>query len=262
MEDPKMPFACTIAGSDSGGGAGIQADLKTFSALGVWGCTVLTAVTAQNTKGVLGSWALSPEAVAMQMEAVIDDFPITAWKTGMLANGAIIRTVAEILPPGVSLVLDPVMVSTSGHALLEEGAVADLIELLVPRATVITPNLREAEILSGISPIATTEAMVAAAKAIASLGAQSVVVKGGHLEGNAVDVLLQDGDALFLVGERYPYDVHGSGCTFASAIAACIAGGMDTRNAVREAKEFIEAALKHAAVSGGGARMANPGAWR
>ena len=262
MKVPTMPFACTVAGSDSGGGAGIQADLKTFAALGVWGCTVLTAVTAQNTKGVAGSWALAPEAVRAQMAAVIDDFPIAVWKTGMLANAAIIRAVSRSLPSGAPLVLDPVMVSTSGHALLAEEAVADLIEVLVPRATVITPNLREAEILSGISPLTDTDGMIAAAEEIASLGAESVVVKGGHLAGRAVDVFLQGGDVLFLVGERVPYDVHGSGCSFASAIAAYLARGLDLRSAVREAKEFIEEALKGAAVSGSGHRMVHPGAWR
>jgi hydroxymethylpyrimidine/phosphomethylpyrimidine kinase len=262
MELPTMPFACTIAGSDSGGGAGIQADLKTFAALGVWGCTVLTAVTAQNTKGVAGSWALAPEAVRAQMDAVIDDFPVAAWKTGMLANATIIRTVADTLPPGVPLVLDPVMVSTSGHTLLEDEAVNDLIEMLIPRATVVTPNLREAEILSGIASITDTAGMVAAAEAIASIGAGSVVVKGGHLEGKAVDVFLQDDETLFLVGERFPYDVHGSGCTFASAIAAYLARGLDLGSAVREAKEFIEVALKGATVSGSGVRMSHPGAWK
>jgi hydroxymethylpyrimidine/phosphomethylpyrimidine kinase len=262
MEAPSMPFACTIAGSDSGGGAGIQADLKTFTALGVWGCTVLTAVTAQNTKGVAGSWALAPEAVAAQMEAVVDDFPIAAWKTGMLANTAVIRAVADLLPPGAPLVLDPVMVSTSGHALIEEEAVGDLVEVLVPRATVITPNLREAEILSGIAPLTDTDGMIAAAEEIASLGAGSVVVKGGHLAGRAVDVFWEDGDTLFLVGERIPHDVHGSGCSFASAIAAYLARGLDLRSAVREAKEFIGAALHGAVVSSSGRMMVHPGAWQ
>jgi len=262
MEAPAMPFACTVAGSDSGGGAGIQADLKTFAALGVWGCSAVTAVTAQNTKGVAGSWTLSPAAVRAQMDAVIDDFPIAAWKTGMLANAAIIGAVAETLPRDAPLVLDPVMVSTSGHALLEEGAVADLVEVLVPRAAVVTPNLREAEILSGITPLADTRAMVAAAEAIAALGAQSVVVKGGHLEGKAVDVFVQDGEPLYLVGERLPFDVHGSGCSFAAAIVAFLARGLDTGAAVREAKEFIGAALAGAAVSGSGVRMAHPGAWQ
>ncbi|MDD1655964.1 MAG: bifunctional hydroxymethylpyrimidine kinase/phosphomethylpyrimidine kinase, partial [Methanomicrobiales archaeon] len=211
MGKEEIPCACTIAGSDSGGGAGIQADLKTFTALGVWGTTVITAVTAQHPGAVRGVWPLPPEAVAEQMEAVAEGFPIRAYKTGMLANREIILTVAEHLPEGIPLVVDPVMVATSGGILLERGAMEALVRSLLPRATIVTPNLAEAAALAGTGPIATEEGMRVAAQRILEMGAQAVIVKGGHLTSrDAVDLLVDREGELILRGTRYPYDVHGS----------------------------------------------------
>lgn len=259
MTGAQMIAACSIAGSDSGGGAGIQADLKTFTALGVYGLTVITAVTAQNTREVRGTWALPPEAVRAQMEAVADGFVIGAWKTGMLASAANVRAVAEALPDGADLVIDPVMVSTSGHRLLAEDAVADLIERLIPRSTVVTPNIPEAEVL-GRMQVATVEDMAEAGRRILDLGARAVVVKGGHLAGGAaVDLLVDRDGEERLSGERYPYSVHGSGCCFSAAFAAYLARGMTAREGFAAARAFIDAAIRDAAGESGPIRIVNPG---
>jgi hydroxymethylpyrimidine/phosphomethylpyrimidine kinase len=254
-----MIAACSIAGSDSGGGAGIQADLKTFTALEVWGLTVITAVTAQNTREVRGAWVLPAEAVRAQIEAVADDFSIGAWKTGMLGDAPVIRAVAESLPEGATLVIDPVMVSTSGHRLLEEDAVRDLVELLIPRAAVVTPNLPEAEVLARMR-VTTVEEMAEAGRRILDLGARAVVVKGGHLSGGAaVDLLVDRDGTVSLSGERYPYAVHGSGCCFSAALAAHLARGTSARRAFAAAREFIDTAIREAAGGPGPLRIVNPG---
>ena len=254
-----MIAACSIAGADSGGGAGIQADLKTFTALGVYGLTVVTAVTAQNTHEVRGTWVLPPGAVRAQMETVADGFSIGAWKTGMLANAENVRVVAETLPEGAMLVIDPVMVSTSGHRLLAEDAVRDLAELLIPRSAVVTPNIPEAEVLSRMR-VTTVEDMVEAGRRILDLGARAVVVKGGHLaDGAAVDVLIDRDGELRLSGERYPYSVHGSGCCFSAALAACLARGVPVREGFRAARTFIDTAIREAAGDVGLIRIVNPG---
>ncbi|MDN7023562.1 bifunctional hydroxymethylpyrimidine kinase/phosphomethylpyrimidine kinase [Methanoculleus sp. FWC-SCC1] len=254
-----MIAACSIAGSDSGGGAGIQADLKTFTAIGVFGLTVITAVTAQNTREVRGSWTLPAEAVAAQLAAVRDDFAIGAFKTGMLGTAAIIRTVAESLPAGVPVVVDPVMVSTSGHRLLAGDAVADLVGLLIPRAEIVTPNIPEAEVLAGMR-IASPEDMAEAGRRIRDLGAGAVVVKGGHLAGErAVDVLVDAAGVRQFSGRMYPYSVHGSGCCFAAALAAYRARGLGVREAAAAARAFVEAAIASAAGAPGGSRIVNPG---
>ncbi|WP_241481293.1 bifunctional hydroxymethylpyrimidine kinase/phosphomethylpyrimidine kinase [Methanoculleus sediminis] len=259
MTGGEMIAACSVAGSDSGGGAGIQADLKTFTALGVFGLTVVTAVTAQNTREVRGTWMLPPDAVRAQMEAVADDFFIGAWKTGMLGNAPIIRTVAEALPEGAALVIDPVMVSTSGHRLLAEDAVADLVGLLIPRAAVVTPNIPEAEVLAGMR-VRTVEDMADAGRRILDLGARAVVVKGGHLAGGAATDLLVDREGeMRLSGERYPYPVHGSGCCFSAALAACLARGMPVEEGFRAARKFIDTAIREAAGGPGPVRAVNPG---
>ena len=229
MNRMEVPCACTIAGSDSGGGAGIQADLKTFASLGVWGCSAITAVTAQNPKEVRGVWTLPPEAVVAQIEAILDDFPIGAVKTGMLADKEIIHAVSGILPEDIPIVVDPVMISTSGSRLLDSTAVSCLTEELIPRATVVTPNLEEAKILSGLTKIENISDMEAAGREILRLGAESVIVKGGHLEESqrACDVLVfSDENSLILEGVRHPYQVHGSGCCFAAAMAGYLAKGM------------------------------------
>ncbi len=251
--------ACSIAGSDSGGGAGIQADLKTFTALEVYGLTVVTAVTAQNAREVRGVWMLPADAVRTQIEAVVDGFSIGAWKTGMLGNTSNIRAVAEALPDGAVLVIDPVMVSTSGHRLLDGDAVTDLVEQLIPRADIVTPNLPEAEVL-GRMRVATLDDMTEAGRRILDLGARAVVVKGGHLAGDAaVDIFIDRDGVVPLSGRRYPYSVHGSGCCFSAALAAYLARGMAARPAFAAAREFIDTAIREAAEGPGPLRIVNPG---
>ena len=259
MTGAQMIAACSIAGSDSGGGAGIQADLKTFTALGVFGLTVVTAVTAQNTREVRRTWLVPPDAVRAQIETVADDFSIGAWKTGMLGNAANVRAVAEALPDGAPLVIDPVMVSTSGHRLLDEDAVADLTGLLIPRAAVVTPNLPEAEVLAGMR-VVTPDDMVEAGRRILDLGAGAVVVKGGHLrDGPAVDLLVDRDGAAEASGPRYPYSVHGSGCCFSAALTAHLARGMPVREGFAAARAFIDTAIREAAGDHGPTRIVNPG---
>jgi len=259
MTAGRMVAACTIAGSDSGGGAGIQADLKTFVELGVFGLTVVTAVTAQNTREVRAAWPLPPEAVRTQIETVAEGFAIGAWKTGMLGNAATVRAVAESLPEGAISVIDPVMVSTSGYRLLDEDAVTDLIELLIPRAAVVTPNLPEAEVLAGMQ-VATLDDMAEAGRRILDLGAGAVVVKGGHLAGgSAVDILVDRDGVTEASGRRYPYSVHGSGCCFSAALAAYLARGMAARPAFAAAREFIDTAIGRAVGGPGPLRIVNPG---
>lgn len=246
--------ALTIAGSDSGGGAGIQADLKTFSALGVYGMSAVTSVTAQNTIGVQAVHNLPPEAVATQIDSVLSDIGAQAIKTGMLANAEIIAAVADTLRryPEIPLVVDPVMIAKSGDALLESEAVSTLIERLVPLATVITPNLDEAKALTGIDA-SDVGGMEAIGRKLFGMGPRHVVVKGGHLEGPAVDVLY-DG-ATFETFEAERIDTrctHGTGCTFASAISAGLAKGASVAEAVGDAKNYLTGALRHAVPLGGG----------
>ncbi|MDT8358629.1 MAG: bifunctional hydroxymethylpyrimidine kinase/phosphomethylpyrimidine kinase, partial [Methanomicrobiaceae archaeon] len=181
MEGEEYPVACTIAGSDSGGGAGIQADLKTFTVLGVWGCTVITALTAQNPREVRGSFPVPPGFVRLQLEAVQDEFFIRAYKTGMLATAEIVREVAAALPASALLVVDPVMVATSGARLLDAEGERALIEELIPASTLVTPNIPEACAITGIPSITTPPEMVRAGEAIREMGAAAVLIKGGHL---------------------------------------------------------------------------------
>lgn len=243
-----MQSALTIAGSDSSGGAGIQADLRTFQAHGVFGTSAITAVTAQNTLGVRAVVAMSPEMVLAQISAVAEDFSIAATKIGMLANADIIRVVASALGRYHlgPVVLDPVMVAKGGDALLEADAVAALRDVLLPRASVVTPNLPEAEVLIG-RPIRTVSDMRDAASVLLALGVQCVVIKGGHLEGPAVDVLASADSIEELVATRIvTTHTHGTGCTFASAIAARLALGDDTKTAVRAAKRYVLRAIEQA----------------
>lgn len=251
-----MYRALTIAGSDSGGGAGIQADLKTFAALGVYGMSALTAITAQNTVGVQGVFELPADFVGLQIDSVVTDIGVDAVKTGMLANAEIIAVVAakvreHDLP---NLVVDPVMVAKSGDALLREDARETLVRELIPLAKVLTPNLHEARALSGIE-IESLEEMREAARAIHELGAQNVVVKGGHLPGSgeSVDILYDGRDFIEFTAPRIETrNTHGTGCTFASAIAAELAKGKSVPEAVRAAKEFITIALRHSLPLGRG----------
>lgn len=238
--------AMTIAGSDSGGGAGVQADLKTFAALGVYGTSVLTAITAQNTVGVTAVHEIPTEVITAQIEAVITDIGANAVKTGMLSSSEIVQTVArELERHGVSnLVVDPVMVAKSGDSLLREEAVEALRRRLVPLARVVTPNIPEAEVLTGMT-ITNGEGARRAAEAIVGMGAASVVVKGGHLDGPATDVFYDGSRFLEFTAERIDtVNTHGTGCTFASAVAAGLAGGMDPVAAVGQAKDFVTEAIR------------------
>ena len=236
----------TIAGSDSGGGAGIQADLKTFAALGVYGTSVITAVTAQNTLGVRSFVALDPVIVHDQIGAVVDDIRPCAAKTGMLATAAIVRGVADTLSaiPDCPLVIDPVTHAKSGDALIAPDAILLLRDLLIPGCAVITPNLPEAAALTGM-PVETDAQMEAAGRILLSMGAGAVVVKGGHREGNANDLYL-DADRLeWLESERIATRcTHGTGCTFSAAITAGLARGLTTWDAVQQAKRYLTEALR------------------
>ena len=240
--------AMTVAGSDSGGGAGIQADLKTFAALGVHGTSAITALTAQNTVGVAGIFDISPSFVAAQFDAIATDIGIDAMKTGMLSNAGIIEAVCDrIRHYGVDrVVVDPVMVATSGDLLLREDAVDAVKELLLPLALVVTPNRQEAEVLAGIS--ITSEANVREACArILDFGPRSVLVKGGHATGEAVDWLYDGHEMVSLSAPRLnTTNTHGTGCTLSAAIAAHLALGLDVRAAVAASKEYITAAIRNA----------------
>ncbi|MDP9364199.1 MAG: bifunctional hydroxymethylpyrimidine kinase/phosphomethylpyrimidine kinase [Chloroflexota bacterium] len=240
------PKAMTIAGSDSGGGAGIQADLKTFAALGVYGTSALTAITAQNTRGVFAVAEVPEEVVAAQIDVVLEDIGTDAAKTGMLSGAAIVAVVAERLEAwGVEkLVVDPVMVAKGGDHLLQPNAVSALKRKLLPLALVVTPNAPEAAVLAG-RPVATPEDAREAARAIADLGPRWVIVKGGHLPGEAVDVVF-DGSAFSeLRAERVDTrNTHGTGCTFASAIAAYLARGLAPEEAMAAAKLYLTEALR------------------
>jgi hydroxymethylpyrimidine/phosphomethylpyrimidine kinase len=243
------PVALTIAGSDSGGGAGIQADLKTFATHGVFGTSVITALTAQNTVGVRAIQPVAPQFVAAQLDAVLDDLPVTAVKTGMLGtpdNVAYIASRAADLP---NLVVDPVLVSSSGHALFEGDVAVAYRDLLLPVATVVTPNLREAGILVGRS-LSTVDDASAAAEELGRTGARTVVVKGGHLRGAvaAIDVVWHAGAITTLTGPwvNTPNN-HGTGCTFAAALAARLARGEQIASALGEVKAYLEMALRGSA---------------
>ena len=256
----KVPVALTIAGSDSGGGAGIQADLKTFAALGVHGACAITAVTAQNTVTVSDILELPLSLIRAQVDRVVEDMGVDAAKTGMLSSAAIIRTVAVAIDAhGIRLlVVDPVMVAKGGARLLNEDAVEALIQHLLALATVITPNLPEAEVLLG-RPVATLPERRQAARDLHDLGPRAVVVKGGHAGGDPIDVFF-DGDRIVELPARRidSANTHGSGCTFSAAIAAGLASGLDLLTAVETAKEFITLAIEHALEIGHGHGPVNP----
>jgi len=237
--------ALTVAGSDSGGGAGIQADLKTMLACGVHGMSVVAAVTAQNSVGVQGYWELPPEAVQAQLDSVLSDIGVDAVKTGMLASPVLVELVAAALA-GVDapLVVDPVGVSKHGDALLQQDAVEVLRTRLLPLATVATPNLPEVEMLTGVR-VETEADLRRAADAVLVLGPRWVLVKGGHLDGEAVDLLTDGTDEHLLRAPRLDNrHTHGTGCTLASAIASRLALGDDVPAAVADAKEYVTGALR------------------
>jgi hydroxymethylpyrimidine/phosphomethylpyrimidine kinase len=239
-----------VAGSDSGGGAGIQGDIKTVTALGGYAATAITALTAQNTQGVFGVVPVEPAFIRQQMELVLGDIGADCIKTGMLHNAAVIETVAEVLErlaPGVPLVADPVMVAKGGAALLQDAAVAALRERLLPRASLVTPNVPEAEALTGLA-IADLDAMKRAAERLVAMGARAALVKGGHLPGTTVSDVLLGADGLHVLeGERIATrHTHGTGCTLASAIATGLAQGMALRPACERARAYLVEAIRTA----------------
>ncbi|HVZ38895.1 MAG TPA: bifunctional hydroxymethylpyrimidine kinase/phosphomethylpyrimidine kinase [Candidatus Kapabacteria bacterium] len=258
-----MNVALAIAGSDSSGGAGIQADLKTFEAHGVFGATAVTCITVQNTRSVSRIHPLDPELIRAQIDVVFDDFDVRAVKIGMLSSGAIVRAVAGALrsrAAGAVIVLDPVMVSTSGHRLLDRDAVQALVNELFPLVSLVTPNAAEAAVL-GSGEVATLDQMRAAADAVRQLGAAAVLVKGGHIVSRmhgaeydqSVDLLDDGGEiTLFPAPHLATRHTHGTGCTLSSAIAANLANGFPLKEAVARAKQFVHGAIQHAPGIGGG----------
>ena len=237
----------TIAGSDSGGGAGVQADLKTFAALGVYGASTLTAITAQNTVAVTAVHELPEDVISAQIDAVVSDIGVDAVKTGMLSSSAIVGVVAQRIKRHriSNLVVDPVMVAKSGDALLRQEAVDSVLTMLVPLAALVTPNIPEAETLTEMS-ISSEEDVREAARRILALGAGAVVVKGGHREGPATDLFYDGSSFVEFSSERFDtVNTHGTGCTFASAAAAGLAQGKSVVEAVAQAKEYVTEAIRH-----------------
>jgi hydroxymethylpyrimidine/phosphomethylpyrimidine kinase len=240
-------IAVTIAGSDSSGGAGIQADLKTFAALGVYGASVITALTAQNTRGVRAIHDVPPDFIRAQIDAVFSDLDVGAVKIGMLSQAATIEAVAQGLAAhhAKNIVLDPVMVATSGDRLLVPEAVEALRKLVIPRALVVTPNLPEAAALTGASVARNEREMEVQARELLALGARNVLIKGGHGSGDqSLDLLIGQGEVVRLSARRIATsNLHGTGCTLSSAIAAGLAKGLDLSAAAQDAKEYVTAAI-------------------
>jgi len=256
----KLPVALTIAGSDSGGGAGIQADLKTFAALGIHGTSAITAITAQNTVAVTEILELPVAMVRAQIDAIVEDLGVQAAKTGMLSSAEIIETVAAAIQAHRigNLVVDPVMVAKGGARLLREDAVDALRTRLLPLAAVLTPNLPEVEVLLG-RRVTTLDERRQAARDLLALGPRAVVVKGGHAGGDAIDVYWDGATLEELPAERIATaNTHGSGCVFSAAIAAGLAQGLDSLTAVRAAKEFITGAIELSLELGHGHGPVNP----
>ncbi|NIT14705.1 MAG: bifunctional hydroxymethylpyrimidine kinase/phosphomethylpyrimidine kinase [Candidatus Dadabacteria bacterium] len=243
-----MPTALTIAGSDSGGGAGIQADLKTFTAHKVYGMSVLTSITAQNTKKVLGIHNLSPEFIGLELVAVATDFEIDAAKTGMLATAPIIESISEQIKRYKipNLVVDPVMISKSGARLLEKEAETSLKDDIIPLAFVVTPNIPEAEVISDMQ-VSSIEDMKESAEKIKEMGPENVLIKGGHLKDNkgAVDIFY-DGTDFYEIATRWikTKNTHGTGCTYSAAICANLAKGLNVLDAVSRAKDYVTEAIE------------------
>jgi len=250
----------TIAGSDSGGGAGIQADIKAMSANGVFAMSVITAITAQNTQEVTDVFELPPSIIAAQIDAVFDDFDVAAVKTGMLSSAAIVETVVRLLKPQniAHLVVDPVMISKSGHPLLKPDAIEVMKGHLFPLALLVTPNVHEAQQLSGIEIKSLADAR-RAAKVIQGFGCRHVLIKGGHLLAERATDLLYDGRFFNVFRGEFietPH-THGTGCTFASAIAAHLARGKSLHDAVQTAKTYLTEAIRHSLAVGRGAGPTN-----
>ncbi|MFJ4370649.1 bifunctional hydroxymethylpyrimidine kinase/phosphomethylpyrimidine kinase [Streptomyces chartreusis] len=257
-----IPRVLTVAGSDSGGGAGIQADLKTMLALGVHGMSVITAVTAQNSLGVQGAWELPVEAVRAQYRSVVDDIGVQAVKTGMLASAELVEAVAELIGgTDAPAVIDPVGVSKHGDSLLASSALESVRTKLLPVATVATPNLDEVAQLTGVH-VESEGQLRQAAAAVLEYGPRWVLIKGGHLPGDAVDLLTDGSAEHWLRAARHDNrHTHGTGCTLASAIAAGLAKGLDAPEAVTAAKEYVTGAIEAGFALGGGIGPVDHG-WR
>ncbi|MFQ3582511.1 MAG: bifunctional hydroxymethylpyrimidine kinase/phosphomethylpyrimidine kinase [Chloracidobacterium sp.] len=246
----------SIAGLDPAGGAGLLADLKTVAACGAHGVGALTATTAQNTVGVKSFHPLPPDVVVAQLAALREDLPIAAAKTGMLATAGVVEAVADWLAANWRgpLVVDPVLVSSSGHLLLEPDAIAILKNKLLPLATVVTPNLPEARELTGL-PVETVADMERAARALQAMGARYALVKGGHLTGDATDVLFDGRDLRYFSGERIVIETHGTGCTLSAALATHLGQGQPVTEAVARAKAYVREAMARAVQLGKGKRL-------
>lgn len=254
-----MEHALTIAGSDSCGGAGIQADLKTFAANGVYGMSVITAVTAQNTTGVIAVEDISPNLIAKQIEAVFEDIDVHSVKIGMLSSAYAIMTISDMLskynPPNI--VLDPVMISKSGYSLLKPDSIEALKEKLIPLALVVTPNIPEAEVLSAIKIRSITD-MKRAARIIHKIGPKYALIKGGHLESDPIDILFDGKTYTYYKSKRIATkNTHGTGCTLSSAIAANLAKGVLVPEAIAIAKKYVHSAIRHSLSIGKGAGPTN-----
>jgi len=256
-----IPVALTIAGSDSGGGAGIEADLKTFSAFDVYGTAAVTSVTAQNTKEVRAVHDIPAEIVSEQIDTVLDDIPVDSVKTGMLSNSEIIETVAEKMDEwGLQVVVDPVMVTKSGDQLIKDEAVEKYINEMVPRSLIITPNIREGEKLTGVN-INSIEDMKNAAQELHEKGAENVVVKTGDAGEEVVDIFFDGKEFTEIYGEKFTSHKHGTGCTFSSAITANLAKGNSVKRSVKTAKRFIDDAIKNGLDIGEGEKPVDHMVW-
>jgi len=258
--DGKVPCAMTIAGSDSSGGAGVEADLKTFSALGVFGTCVITAITAQNTKGVKEIFPVPPKIVRSQIQAVLEDIPVKTVKTGMLYSREIMSVIAEFIDEyDIRMVTDPIFRAGTGRSLIIKKDIDFLIDVILPRAEIITPNIFEAEVISGIK-IGDLDDMREAARRIADLGAKSVIIKGGHLRGDekVCDLLYHEGAFRIFEKPRLKIEPHGGGCVFSAAIASFLARGDELENAVGNAERFIKMSFIGASKIGSGSMPVNP----
>ncbi len=254
-----MKHVLTIAGSDSCGGAGIQADLKTFSALGTYGMSVITAITAQNTQGVVDVREMDEQIIAEQIACLYEDIPIDAVKIGMVSNAKIAKTIAACLSKvkETNIVLDPVMISKSGAVLIQPEAQKALVDSLFPLARIITPNRYEAAALTGM-PVETVAQMEKAATKMVEMGAKSVVIKGGHAHGDSIDVFYDGQTVSYYTGAWIDTEnTHGTGCTFSSAIAALLAKGDELSRALQEAKAYLNMAIAHALPIGKGCGPTN-----
>ena len=263
MDKQTIPRVLIVAGSDSGGGAGVQADIKTCAAFGVYSASAITAITAQNTLGVQSVDAVSADMVRAQMRSVLSDIGADVIKIGMLANSEIIDAVAEVIgeqDEAITVVLDPVLASTSGEALLDESAIAVLKEKLLPLADIITPNSLEAAILTGL-PVDDVDGMMKAGEALLEMGAYGALMKGGHVKGKSIiDVLVTpEGNQMMSAPRLYSRHTHGTGCTLASGVAAMLAQGAPIEIAVQEAREFVFEAIRTAPKFGAGNGPLNHG---